>query len=95
MSEESGAYAYPARFEPDLKNGGFQVSFRDWPGVTTQGDDEGEAYFMAQDALAMVVDETLDRGRKLPPASPLQPGERMIAAEYHGWDDEEDGDDVK
>ena len=95
MSDATQVHRYPAHFEPDLDMGGFVVSFRDLPEAITQGDDEAEATFMAEDVLAMVVDDYLAHGRRLPPPSLAQPGERVITAQYHGWDGEEDAEEVE
>ena len=45
---------YPALFEP-AGEGGFVVTFPDIEEAIAQGDDEHEAYDMAQDALVTMI----------------------------------------
>jgi antitoxin HicB len=50
--------------------GGFVVSFPDFEFGTTQGDTEAEARDMATDALALVIESYIERGKPLP--APVQ-----------------------
>jgi antitoxin HicB len=58
-----------ALFEPDTEVGGFVVTFPDFPWGITQGDTEAEATEMAQDAIALVIEELIRRGAEIPEKS--------------------------
>jgi len=57
---------YSALFEPDLKAGGFVVTFPDVPGCITQGDSLAAASEMAVDALETMLDYMISQGGALP-----------------------------
>ena len=59
-------YRYPAVFEPYAKAGGFVVTFPDFGWGVTQGETIEEAMEMAEDALATIVADTMDRRQDLP-----------------------------
>src|SRR5471032_476524 len=69
---------YPARFEPDVEDGGYVVTFRDIPEATTQGDDDLDAMAMAEDVLISSIEYYLERKRSMPLPSALQENERMV-----------------
>jgi antitoxin HicB len=73
-----GNMKYPATFTP-AEEGGFVVTFRDIPEAITQGDDEAESLEMAADALRTAMDFYFEDRRPVPPPSPAQEGERLIA----------------
>lgn len=68
---------YAAVFEKD--DDGYFVSFRDIPEALTQGDTLEGAMQAAQDALVTAIDFYFEDGRQVPPPSPAQAGEVMIA----------------
>ncbi|MBY0445590.1 MAG: type II toxin-antitoxin system HicB family antitoxin [Burkholderiales bacterium] len=68
---------YPATFTA-AKEGGFVVTFRDIPECVTQGDDEADALFMAQDALVCAMDFYFEDKRSVPAPSKAKKGERLI-----------------
>jgi antitoxin HicB len=57
---------FVALFEPDKEKGGFVVTFPDFEWGVTQGDTEQEATAMAADALTMIVDDYIGKGKPLP-----------------------------
>ena len=61
-----------ALFEPDTEKGGFVVTFPDFPWGVTQGDTEAEATEMAEDAIALVIDELIRRGQEIPERSKVR-----------------------
>ena len=63
-------FSYPATLTPDHEAGGFVVTFVDFPGAITQGDDEAEALAEAADALEEAVAGRIRWGETIPPASP-------------------------
>ena len=69
---------YPAIFTPDHETGGFVVTFRDLPEAITQGDDEHEAFEMAEDALVTCMDFYFDDKRPVPLPSAPYPGDKLI-----------------
>ena len=69
---------YPARFEPDVEDGGYVVTFRDIPEATTQGDDDLDAMAMAEEVLISSIEYYLERKRSVPLPSALQENERMV-----------------
>ncbi len=70
---------YPARFEPDEKDGGYVVTFRDIPEAITQGDTLEEARSMGADALLTAMDFYFEDKRPVPAPSKVKKGEELIA----------------
>jgi antitoxin HicB len=60
--------AYYALFDPDLKDGGFVVTFPDFEYGVTQGKDAAEAMEMATDLLSCLIQGRIDEGLDLPAA---------------------------
>ena len=56
---------YPAVFTPE-KEGGFSVSFPDFPEAHTQGDTEDEAFAMAVDCLHAAIEWRLEDKDEIP-----------------------------
>lgn len=73
-------FTYPAVFEPG-DEAGIVVTFPDVPGAITQGDDEADARAMAADALGTALLATIGTKRPLPVASPLMPGQVLVAVD--------------
>ena len=70
---------YPAVFHKEPE-GGFWVSFPDFPECFSQGEDTDEAYKMAMDALGLAIDSRIKEGEALPSPTevfniPLKKGE--------------------
>jgi len=61
-----------ALFEPDTEAGGFVVTFPDFPWGVTQGETETEATEMAEDAIALVINELIKRGQEIPQQSKVR-----------------------
>jgi antitoxin HicB len=57
---------YQALFEPDLKAGGYVVSFPDFGYGVTQGETDDEAMEMAQDLLMLTISDHIREGKPLP-----------------------------
>lgn len=72
-------YVYPATLTPDPRDGGFVVTFRDWPEAITQGDIRAHALTEAADCLEEAVAGRIDDGRDIPVPSVLQPGEWLVS----------------
>lgn len=72
---------YPAIIKPD--DGGFLVTFRDFPEAGTWGADFPSALRWAQDCLACVLDGHMTRGGCVPGPSQAKSGEVMVAPHYH------------
>lgn len=80
-------HSYPAIFKEE-EGGGIYVRFPDLDNLTiantgTCGDDMADAYFMAQDYLAMFLDEELSQNKPLPESTPeneikVGEGERLL-----------------
>lgn len=62
------SYFYPAIFHSD-KNGGYWISFPDFPECFTQGESIEESYKMAVEAIGLCIDEKIKKQEELPPAS--------------------------
>jgi antitoxin HicB len=69
-------FVYPAALMPDEADGGFVVTFRDWPEAITQGDTREAALSEAADCLEEAVAAPIDDGRDIPPPS------SVLASEY-------------
>lgn len=61
---------YPAIFHT-AEEGGYWITFPDFPECLTQGETMQEAYDMATDALGLVLTDTINAGRELPPPSDI------------------------
>lgn len=59
---------YPAVFHK-AEEGGFWVSFPDFPECLTEGDDMQQAYEMAADALGLILSERQKQKEEIPKAS--------------------------
>ena len=57
---------YLASFEPDLKAGGYTVTFPDFGYGVTQGEADEEAMEMAQDLLMLTIGDYIREGKPLP-----------------------------
>ena len=64
-------FVYPATLTPDVADGGFVVTFRDWPEAITQGDTREAADCLEEAVAARIAD-----GREIPSPSPA------LAVEY-------------
>jgi antitoxin HicB len=71
-------FVYSATLTPDAADGGFIVTFRDWPEAITQGDTVEAAALEAADCLEEAVAARIDDGREIPPPSPAMPGEYAV-----------------
>ena len=69
-------FVYPATLTPDATDGGFVVTFRDWPEAITQGDTREAALSEAADCLEEAVAARIADGREIPPPS------SALAVEY-------------
>ena len=58
--------SYLALFEPDLKAGGYVVTFPDFGYGVTQGETDEEAMDMARDLLMLTVGDYIRAGKPLP-----------------------------
>lgn len=70
---------YPAIFHI-AEEGGYWITFPDFPGCMTQGDDMSEAYEMAMDALGLELSELIENRMELPSPS----GPQTIAVAEDG-----------
>lgn len=82
------SYVYPATFHFNEDDGSYTVIFPDLPGCITEGKSLDNALYMAQDALKVWLEYTLDYKEPVPAASsqqdiPAGPGEfvNLIRAE--------------
>jgi len=72
-------FAYPARFAPDKKDGGFVVTFRDIPEAITQGDAVEACREEAAGALQAAIEGRIMSDLDIPKASKPKRGEHLIA----------------
>jgi antitoxin HicB len=63
--------------EPE-EEGGFTVRVPSLPEIVTYGKDEAEALAMAEDAIRLVLEDSLARGEPLPNGEPAQIREVMV-----------------
>jgi antitoxin HicB len=70
-------FRYPADFLPE-DEGGFCVTFPDLPPAITGGADFAESYDLAQDALAITLEDCIWSGQPLPPPSPRKEGQVQV-----------------
>jgi antitoxin HicB len=77
---------YPALFHK-AEEGGFWITFPDFPECMSQGDDMQEAYEMAFDALGLAIVSRQESKEELPipsepDAIPLEPDSFCVAIEF-------------
>ena len=77
---------YPALFHQS-EEGGFWVSFPDFPECLTDGDNMEDAYEMAFDALGLTISDRLQNGEVLPAPSSFEnisvdPGSFLVVVEF-------------
>lgn len=68
MTTDSKNLFYPAIFHK-AEEGGYWISFPDFPECLTQGETIEEAYQMASEAIGLCIDEKMHRKETLPGAS--------------------------
>ena len=69
MKQTKNILSYPAIFDPipdEGFEGGFNVSFPDFPGCVTFGDTFEEAEKMAEDALSVWIEVMIEQGEEIP-----------------------------
>jgi antitoxin HicB len=70
-------FEYPAVLTAE-NEGGFVITFPDFPEAITQGDDEEEALSNAEDSLDEAVANRIAMGMPIPTASPLLAGQYSV-----------------
>lgn len=65
------SFVYPAIFHPNLDDGSYTVTFPDLPGCITEGKDLDNALYMAQDAMSVWLEYTLEHKEPVPVAGRL------------------------
>lgn len=68
---------YPAHFAPQ-KEGGYTVTFPDFPEAITQGENVEDAMIHAADVLESCVDWYMEDGKEIPAPSILKRGQRLV-----------------
>ena len=71
-------FEYPVLFKR-AKEGGYVVTCRDLPELTTQGDSLTESMAASGDAMDEVFAAYMQRNLPFPPASPTRRGERLVS----------------
>jgi antitoxin HicB len=72
-------FTYPAKLTADRKDGGYVVTFRDWPEAITQGDSIDEALSEAAGALQAAIEARIEDDLDIPVPSHPKRGERQVA----------------
>jgi antitoxin HicB len=72
-------YEYPVTLVPDENDGGFVVTFEDYPEAITQGENVADALREAEDCLEEAVANRIVRGVELPRPSPPKAGQSVIS----------------
>lgn len=72
-------FVYPVALTPDTADGGFVVTFRDWPEAITQGDTREAALSEAADCLEEAVAARIADGREIPLPSSTLAGEYGVS----------------
>ncbi|MGQ7482889.1 type II toxin-antitoxin system HicB family antitoxin, partial [Streptococcus suis] len=62
-------YNYLALFEADKENGGYSISFPDFPGAFSEADNLSEAIFNAREVLEIYTIMFEDEGKEFPKPS--------------------------
>ena len=67
----NASYVYPALFHHNQDDGSYTVTFPDLPGCITEGKDLDEALYMAQSAMSLWLEYSLDHKDPIPAPSAL------------------------
>jgi antitoxin HicB len=70
---------YPVQFTPDIVDGGFTVTCRDFSEAITQGDTLADCLAEATDCLEEAVASRIKRGADIPEPSAPQGDEQLVA----------------
>jgi antitoxin HicB len=79
MSSVMFGYEYPVTLVPDENDGGFVVTFEDYPEAITQGENVADALREAEDCLEEAVANRIVRGVQLPRPSSPKAGQSVIS----------------
>ncbi len=71
-------FIYSADLTPDMKQGGFVVTFTALPEAITQGENVKDALFHAADCLEEAIANRIVMGLAIPEPSPLKKGQYAI-----------------
>ena len=71
-------FSFPATLTPDIKDGGFVVTFRDLPEAITQGDTVEECLAEAADCLEEAIAARIDDHLLIPMPSRLENGDKLV-----------------
>ncbi len=71
-------FVYPATLTPDMKDGGFVVTFADVPEAITQGENVEDALREAADCLEESLANRMVMGLPLPPPSPVNKRQHAV-----------------
>ena len=72
-------FVYAVRLIPDLQDGGYVVTCRDFREAITQGETIAEALLEAADCLEEVISGRIDEQKELPLPSPVESEEYPVA----------------
>jgi antitoxin HicB len=73
------SYEYPVTLTPDETDGGFVVTFPEFPEAITQGEGLDDALREAEDCLEEAVANRIVTNLELPVPGVPQPGQRLVA----------------
>lgn len=79
MSIAMFGFEYPVTLVPDETDGGFVVTFEDYPEAITQGENVADALREAEDCLEEAVANRIVKGMKLPLPSSPKAGQSVIS----------------
>lgn len=65
------SYVYPALFHHNEDDGSYTVTFPDLPGCVTEGKTLDEALFMAQSAMSLWLEYSIDHKEEIPAPSSM------------------------
>lgn len=65
------SFVYPAIFHPNSDDDSYTVTFPDLPGCITEGSDLDNALYMAQDAMSVWMEYTIEHKEPVPASSSL------------------------
>ena len=77
------SFIYPARLKPDSVDGGFVVTFTDFPEAITQGEDVEDALHEAADCLDEAIVNRIVTGLSIPLPSAVKKGFYSVPLAAH------------
>jgi len=76
-------FIFPAKFTRDRKEGGFLITFRDFPEAITEAETIEDGFIEAADCLEEAIAGRIDEGLDIPAPSQTRRSEHLVSVPAH------------